>query len=1486
MATTTRQIGNITIGVSDTYQPTADQTQLYNAIGRNAGANNGNMLTNNYFTNRGKSIENAIGTSISAGLTAGKSGIDWFGLGGSKGGGLENIATEQMQKSSHDRMNDIAKKYGYNTFSDWSEAYADATASGDVGKIAEFKAAEDEFKNQADTNAAQATKKDTDFDNYVKNSYVSNKINQDRGKFAGSAIKTLSTGLDVAGLAASPLTNAIQGGVEGLADELEQNGLENFDWERAKQNALVGATTGAVTGALNKGITKRIGADGNLFKGNNIATRYLNEAGAKHPIISTLATGAGRGAISGAVGGATGAGLSTYLNGGNTGDIIGNALQGAKQGVEQGAFTGAAMAGVNMLPGVRGTMKKFQDAKKQWDETDGKFMERVNDIVRSGDSKVGNWYMNRAKSKTLNSLGNIGNSIKDYTDQGMGIRNAERNAYLDEVKKYYDEGGLEGAMQDAEAAGMPNESNFRKAQRLVEGGSLGIYPEDAFDALKEIYGDNFNQDIYLNKDGSWRYKDGEPYVWTVYKNKIAMALSHEMDAQQLPTTVGGALKRVGERIVEDANDRGVGLSVRDTSQDVASQPTQTSAWDRVAQEAGYANYDDVINAYLKANPNARINPNGMAGEILTWMDQNPNLPTTVSGALQRVGQRAVEDLGNRGVGLSIRDASQDMPDDVRNIKVNDGNITPEESNTLSLNERLKNNLRTSDSRTANILKNMPGKLGDKYNDWLAEPAQIDEFGPRYSQFSGDAEAAQNYLMRRQQGEVPKAAYNQSLQDVNGDGFVDYVYGRPGEGVDYENGFGLSHIQAKHGNDALARVPYNTENGNVGKVLNDRVYLNNDSNNDRTVIRTNWSDGNDNDIKKQWLTTNYDMNSPASRGVANRNSSTAGSSVVSDTGDAPVDSIISQNNKNVNPETEVYNALTSNKTSVKSQLKNAAGLRLQKQYGTIDKPTAKATNAPETLQKIADAGFIKPGDVERMSNIITGSDGEVSKLVSNLIASADPVNTYDGETSGQTIDDFIDLSIQKHGLDGISEGKAVKSQISALMRSLPSHAEGSITFVDDPTDVFKLTQQLDAEAANYEGRSGLNYGTTSPDKLRAAQVIKDVSNLYKDRIYSTTDVSQALTPEVAENLKSYAPNNKQWADYVDNEIMTIDNTKDLRSVQAPWVRAKKIIDNGYVNSMTYGGRNGGGDVNIPITKRGLIGAVLGATVNSKPGLRAQYKVLNKAADFVSDTPNTTVTPNTATTPTTTATNTSANVTPMSVNTLPTSLYNALGRMQGEQTGGQVRDLGYVAEAASESPQLASTGPAYNNTLESLSAPNTTVYDTMTSTNQVVTTGSNSYFQPTGDYWTDIIGRAVSMAIDNDDVNSFTTLYNMYQNSLSNLQKQNTSSSKLTATQQRANAAMNSLERIANMEPDLAYNLSNIPVIGNIATFGGNDYEAEAKSLAQQIGYMVSGSNIRDKEAENIGKAYVPQPWDNDQVRQNKLRRAYDIIQQYQNGYVTE
>lgn len=244
---------------------------------------------------------------------------------------------------------------------------------------------------------------------------------------------------------------------------------------------------------------------------------------------------------------------------------------------------------------------------------------------------------------------------------------------------------------------------------------------------------------------------------------------------------------------------------------------------------------------------------------------------------------------------------------------------------------------------------------------------------------------------------------------------------------------------------------------------------------------------------------------------------------------------------------------------------------------------------------------------------------------------------------------------------------------------------------------------------------------------------------------------------------------------------------------------------------------------------------------------------------------------------------------------TRVYEAIGRTEGLTNAEQARTANYITNAVQES----NGGGQPGNTLESLAMPvstteGTSVYNAMYGTpsagSRITSPSGNSYFQATGDYWTDVLARALTSAIEADDVDAFASLFAMYQDAASKLDKQSakasTGNQKITATQQRANAAMNSLNRLSQMTPDLGYNLSGIPVIGGIATLGGNDYEGEAKSLAQQIGYMVSGANIKEEEAYNIGKAYVPQPFDSEQTRKNKLNRAYDIIRQYQNGYAVD
>lgn len=349
-----------------------DPTSLYNIMkgnlrtGGSTGSNNGG----NWFEKKAQSINNAIGTTGAAFASAVKDA-------------KENRATANLLQDNKTRMNEIAKKYGYNTYHDVWDAREKAEKEGDTKTLELIdNTINPELQGQATANAEKATQKAQKYDYYRKNDTLSKMVNQDSGKFLGSAINTLSTATDVLGLANGPLSNAIQGGIEGIADELEQNGLRDFDWNRAGQNAISGAVSGAAVGAVNNGISGALAKrGGNLFKGGNAITSAMNNLGANTALgrgASTLATGAVRGGISGAVGGATGAGTSALLNGQ---DVMANALQGAKQGFQSGVGTGAIMTGANSALNKTKFMQQMNQANQEWQDMGKNNIERVKNVL-------------------------------------------------------------------------------------------------------------------------------------------------------------------------------------------------------------------------------------------------------------------------------------------------------------------------------------------------------------------------------------------------------------------------------------------------------------------------------------------------------------------------------------------------------------------------------------------------------------------------------------------------------------------------------------------------------------------------------------------------------------------------------------------------------------------------------------------------------------------------------------------------------------------------------------------------------------------------------------------------------------------------------------------------------------------------------------------------------------------------------------------------
>lgn len=534
------------------------QFQMYNALGRDAGQQTNS--DDNFFAKRGASLENAFGTTGSAVVSKINDNI-------------QQGKTTQMLEDNQAKLDNIAKKYGYGSYKDAMSAVEAADTAGDTAKMAEFENGMlGELKAQSAANVETANKNASDYADYAKNSYVGQKINQDRGKFLGSAINTLSTGADVLLPGAGVAFNAVQGGVEGVADELEQNGLQNFDWGRAGQNAAIGAITGGVVGGVNNGISNRLAKNGgNLFKGSNALTSGINKLGSSTAlgrVGSTLATGAARGAVSGAVGGATGAGLSSAINGVDFGQGVANALQGAAQGARQGAIAGGVMSGANMAlnatPGVGNVMRQINQAGEDWKNSGDNFNQRLTNTLTSGKSPVGEWLQGNRQSRLLGSAGNVGNSVQDTGGIKYNKAMDLAKRALDEFEKAapYDFEESMWEMADSEGIDWNTASGRRAftekwlndtANDIVNGGDL----RETWAQSLEGYIDVPQLENGVNPITGGTVNSGD-------LQKLVAEI-RDFDKSDTPTTAGGWLKKAGQRIVEDANNRGVGLNLKDVS---------------------------------------------------------------------------------------------------------------------------------------------------------------------------------------------------------------------------------------------------------------------------------------------------------------------------------------------------------------------------------------------------------------------------------------------------------------------------------------------------------------------------------------------------------------------------------------------------------------------------------------------------------------------------------------------------------------------------------------------------------------------------------------------------------------------------------------------------------------------------------------------------------------------------------------------------------
>lgn len=1626
-----------------------------------SGSGGGSGSPLDFFKKRGKSIENALGTTGSAIADIFKTKT-------------ENLATEQSRKDNKTRMNEVAKKYGYDNYHAVWDAMDQAEASGDQETLDKIKnVINPELQAVANENKAKADKKAADYQDYRENSYVGQKINQDRGKFAGSAINTLSTGVDVASMVAggpaNPLINTLQGGVEGLADELEESGFQNFNKERALSNMVSGAAAGLATGGLNKAIGGR-----NLIPAKGKVTELAGKA---------LNSGIGRGAMSGAVGGAVGAGTSAALNGQ---DIIGSAVEGAKQGAIGGAVAGGVIGGANRLtnaalnkfsPETAQKMQNNAQAWEKWKNSGSNFDERLTNTLTSGESGVGNWiqgkqsktlgrigdsignrvqdvsgatgeidniwnkkweesadttgsllskrdldngkyvfssddnninyqfntkpqadsfeagakmallaktgnepaiekvsdwglradangkvggnyrvvdsvtkeplfesmpnemskqlsldeatafadgynaqiglrnqyadsqtninrlangvaneleetpttaggWLKKAGSRALEDLNNkgVGLSIKDYAD--MGPRKAERQAYKDMLSGYNDN-GMEGIIENLKAVGRPDDTYFTKGQKLVEGGDFAITPQDAFDDLKSIYGDSFKPETYLNKDGSWKYKNGEPYVWTTYKNKIGMMLDKEMrgldaqaarvDAQKLKNA-----QKIYDKIDADLSRKATklyGVSATDADvlgnmrlqgygdeadlirasrqQDFDNAPLGTvrdidaneratlDNYNQIAKDNGFDSYGEAYQRFTRANP--QMEPNGE--NITKWIQQQ-GTNTNVEQRLNELRQAIDNENISYGELAELQNYKPEILEmgDARLAEV--AGIPEEEFRAYQDNTptTAKGWLKQAGKRALEDINDKGVGLSLKKVDNLSD-ADLDKILSEY-------------------GKTYDKLYNSQADTLDDATYFDEVLMKDPQAK------GIVQSLVARRNDAFSS---DREAAALAQTLNKLGYTK--SGNTSSQFPT--------DIQNMQINNNM--------------------AEIPEAEIAPTRSTVEST-----PETQVYRALQP-QAEVESTYKPMEMNPDELMYGEsqLGNRTRRGMLA-DTLERFGNTLEGAQTNVTRAAEKDLGieSAGKVVENVrkktglTNLETQAKLANEITGGENS-----LMD-SVQRQALSASEDGKGYKVDTTPVLNEVESIVDkyadtnmfGSLNarskFISNlkgdianlESDVLTIANRMKANAADLRGK-----GVVDPKPVDAAKarIYTEIANKLDDISYksipqdnidamfdATISEMRGRANQATRNGNSDIANAyNRMADNLDKQPRT---AKAYRSFKKDFVDVSKVAkltaraENGAAAQM---GRSFGGGL-----KR------FASTFAQRPTNAALAKVggaVNSFADRIEGNR-------------TTGGNIGRNITPETPTpTTPNgrvpsqAIWNEIGRTEGTTQGEQARTANYLANAVNNQNANAQT-------LEDFAVPSTnsatSVYDSMYGTAQqpmtetTTQTQQNSYFPATGDYWTDILGVALTSAIDANDGEAFATLYGMYQDAAAQAAKSaqgnSGSNEKLTDTQRRAYAAENALSELATIEPDAAYNLSKIPVIGDIATMGGNQYKSATNSLATQIGYMLSGANITPAEAERIGNSYVPQPFDNETVRQQKLQRASNLIQRYKSGYAED
>lgn len=390
-------------------------------------------------------------------------------------------------------------------------------------------------------------------------------------------------------------------------------------------------------------------------------------------------------------GGATSAGIQAYANNEDIGDAM---LKGALQGAQNGAISGTAMAGLGMAKNkVKQTAKDTVQAVKDWRDSGDSFGERLSNTLENNDTWGANFVKKtgekaqRVKDATSDVVDKLKNSLTEQNKQQLAYAGADGGQVdFDDISSIENPsiknntiikgGAPDGSdlvkIDNTVFEGVPNNAKA-KSQALKEylqglrGQDLPLnYGEDGtvsltnrgidevsrtgtintrgqvagnLDEVLEVSKVNPNEPISADTKNRQFAKDGFEYRETyvdvdgdVYKVRSNIALN---DGDKVFHTLnkysedGNTPVQLGES--STGSSGGISNSkLSRTSQNV------NAGWDNLAQEMGFRNYDDAVQQFRQANPNAEVNANN----VTSWMDDMADAGTTNTLSRQNTTETA------------------------------------------------------------------------------------------------------------------------------------------------------------------------------------------------------------------------------------------------------------------------------------------------------------------------------------------------------------------------------------------------------------------------------------------------------------------------------------------------------------------------------------------------------------------------------------------------------------------------------------------------------------------------------------------------------------------------------------------------------------------------------------------------------------------------------------------------------------------------------